>query len=105
MPMEYVFNNTLPKGLYAVPVKDLGLIRTRESKAEPVSVEIDAYSHNPELLKAITDEPPAWLKKKGTKADQETFLKTMVRMYINHTYQYKVKAARRVYYFPIKKEY
>lgn len=105
MPMEYVFNNTLPKGLYAAPVKDLGVIRTRESKAEPVSVNIDAYSHDSDLLKAIIDSPPAWLKKKGTKADQETFLKTMVRMYINHTYQYKVKATKRVYYFPIKRDY
>jgi hypothetical protein len=105
LPMEYIYNDALPKGLYAVPVKELGLLRTRESKTEPVQVKIDAYSHDPDLLKAILKDPPAWLTKKGSKADQEAFLKTMVRMFINHTYQYKPNPAKHVFYFPIKKEY
>jgi hypothetical protein len=102
---EHMYNDKLPKGLYAVRVRDLGVLNIKPVRDKPVEVSIDAYSHNQSLLEAILNEQPAWLEQKGTRADQEKFLKTMVRMFINHVFKYEPAANAKIYYLPLDDSY
>lgn len=99
---EHIYHNSLPNGLYAVRARHLGVVSVELADRQYIEVAIDAYSHDSKLLSSILSKPPAWLKKKGSKQEQERFLKTMVRMYLYHTYKYSPYHEAEVYYFPIK---
>jgi len=105
LPAQFMYSNTIPKGLYAVRVKHLGNLKIEGTQAEPVGVLIDAYSHNTKLLNQILKSPPAWLTKKGDKTAQENFLKTMVRMLIKHPFRYNPDKNAEVLFFPIERDY
>jgi hypothetical protein len=105
LPAQFMYSNTIPKGLYAVRVKHLGNLKIEGTQAEPVGVLIDAYSHNRNLLNQILKSPPAWLTKKGDQTAQENFLKTMVRMLIKHPFRYNPDKNAEVLFFPIERDY
>ncbi|MFC2601739.1 MAG: hypothetical protein ACFNYO_01185 [Candidatus Saccharimonas sp.] len=101
LPIYHVYDNYLPKGLYAVSVDDLGSLEITNNKNEPIEILIDAYSDNKRLLDGTLKAQPDWLVKKGDRAVQETFLKTQIRMFIKHTFRYKPKSKRSAFYYPI----
>lgn len=103
-PMEHIYNDNLPKGLYAVRVRHLGKINIKGTREKPVDVAVDAYSHDKNLLDMMLQEPPKWLADKGTKAEQERFLKARVRMYINQAFMYEPAVAREVFYLPMDED-
>lgn len=45
VPIYHVYDNYLPKGLYAVSVDDLGRLEIADNKDEPIEISIDAYSY------------------------------------------------------------
>ena len=101
VPIYHVYDNYLPKGLYAVSVGDLGRLEIADNKDEPIEISIDAYSDNERLLEGTLKRQPDWLIEKGDKTAQEIFLKTQVRMFIKHAFRYKPKGKRSTFYYPI----
>ena len=101
IPIYHVYDNYLPKGLYAVSVDDLGRLEIADNKDEPIEISIDAYSDNERLLEGTLERQPDWLIEKGDRTAQEIFLKTQVRMFIKHTFRYKPKGKRSTFYYPI----
>ncbi len=101
VPIYHVYDNYLPKGLYAVSVDDLGRLEIADNKGEPIEISIDAYSDNESLLDGTLERQPDWLIEKGDRAAQEIFLKTQVRMFIKHAFRYKPKGKRSTFYYPI----
>lgn len=101
---EHMYHDALPKGLYAVRVRHIGKLNIKEVDNQPVEVDISAYSHNKKLLDDMLNKPPKWLTEKGSKEEQEIFLKTMVRMYINHVFQYVPDDKAEVYYLPLDED-
>lgn len=101
VPIYYVYDNYLPKGLYAVSIDDLGRLEMADNKDEPMEISIDAYSDNERLLKGTLERQPDWLIEKGDRTAQEIFLKTQVRMFIRHAFRYKPKDKRSTFYYPI----
>lgn len=100
-PVHHVHEDSLPKGLYAVPADDIGKLEIKGSEDEPVKISIDAYSHSDKMLNSITKSPPDWLKEKGDTDAQKAFLKTQVRMLIQHPFRYTPKNKPSIYYHPI----
>ena len=47
-----------------------------------ISIGISSFSHNPELMKFLIDNPPDWLKRKGDEKAQREFLNTRVNIKI-----------------------
>lgn len=101
VPIYHVYDNYLPKGLYAVSIDDLGRLEIADNEDEPMEISIDAYSDNERLLEGTLERQPDWLIEKGDRAAQEFFLKTQVRMFIKHTFRYKSKSKRSTFYYPI----
>lgn len=101
VPIYHVYDNYLPKGLYAVSIDDLGRLEIVDNKDEPIEISIDAYSDNERLLEGTLERQPDWLIEKGDRAAQEFFLKTQVRMFIKHAFRYKPKDKRSAFYYPI----
>ena len=101
VPIYHVYDNYLPKGLYAASVDNLGKLEIANSKDEPIEISIDAYSDNERLLEGTLERQPDWLIEKGDKTAQEIFLKTQVRMFIKHAFRYKPKGKRSTFYYPI----
>lgn len=101
IPIYHVYDNYLPKGLYAAPVDNLGKLEIANSKDEPIEISIDAYSDRKDLLDSTLERQPDWLIKKGDKTAQKFFLKTQVRMFIKHTFNYRPKSKRSTFYYPI----
>lgn len=101
IPIYHVYDNYLPKGLYAASVDNLGKLEIANSKDEPIEISIDAYSDNERLLEGTLERQPDWLIEKGDRAAQEFFLKTQVRMFIKHTFNYRPKSKRSTFYYPI----
>lgn len=100
-PIYYAHMKTLPKGFYAIPVDDIGILQIKGTVEHPVKVSIDAYSHDKLLLKAITKSPPVWLLEKGDTDEQIAFLKTQVRMLIQHPFRYNPVSKPEVYFYPV----
>ena len=94
-------STTLPKGIYAVLVEEIGTLNIKATVEEPVLVSIDAYSHNINLLKSAISSPPEWLSEKGSVNDQIAYLKTVVRMLIQHPFKYEAFKHSNVYYYPV----
>lgn len=103
-PAEFLYSDSLEKGLYAVRTNQMGVLNIKGSVKLPVEVSIDAYSHDAEFLQNTLDNPPAWLTKKGTKEEQENFLKTMVRMFIDHPFKYEPPQSTEVLFYPLNEE-
>lgn len=101
VPIYHVYDNYLPKGLYAVSIDDLGRLEIADNKDEPIEISIDAYSDNERLLEGTLERQPDWLIEKGDRTAQEIFLKTQVRMFIKHAFRYKPKGKRSTFYYPI----
>jgi|GEM_PF-666164 hypothetical protein cdiviTM7_02764 len=101
VPIYHVYDNYLPKGLYAVSIDDLGRLEIVDNKDEPIEISIDAYSDNERLLEGTLERQPDWLIEKGDRTVQEIFLKTQVRMFIKHAFRYKPKGKRSTFYYPI----
>ena len=101
VPIYHVYDNYLPKGLYAVSIDDLGRLEIADNKDEPIEILIDAYSDNERLLEGTLERQPDWLIEKGDKTTQEFFLKTQVRMFIRHAFRYRPKGKRSTFYYPI----
>ena len=101
IPIYHVYDNYLPKGLYAASVDNLGKLEIANSKDEPIEISIDAYSDKKDLLDSTLERQPDWLIKKGDKTAQKFFLKTQVRMFIKHTFNYRPKSKRSTFYYPI----
>ena len=101
VPIYHVYDNYLPKGLYAVSIDDLGRLEIADNKDEPIEISIDAYSDNERLLEGTLERQPDWLIEKGDRTAQEIFLKTQVRMFIRHAFRYKPKGKRSTFYYPI----
>lgn len=101
VPIYHVYDNYLPKGLYAVSVDDLGRLEIADNKDEPIEISIDAYSDNERLLEGTLEIQPDWLIEKGDKTTQKFFLKTQVRMFIRHAFRYRPKGKRSTFYYPI----
>jgi len=101
VPIYHVYDNYLPKGLYAVSIDDLGRLEIVDNKDEPIEISIDAYSDKKDLLDSTLERQPDWLIEKGDRAAQEFFLKTQVRMFIKHAFRYKPKDKRSAFYYPI----
>lgn len=101
IPIYHVYDNYLPKGLYAASVDNLGKLEMANSKDEPIEISIDAYSDKKDLLDSTLERQPDWLIKKGDKTAQKFFLKTQVRMFIKHTFNYRPKSKRSTFYYPI----
>ena len=101
VPIYRVYDNYLPKGLYAVSVDDLGRLEIADNKGEPIEISVDAYSDNESLLDGTLERQPDWLIEKGDRTAQEIFLKTQVRMFIEHAFRYKPKGKRSTFYYPI----
>jgi hypothetical protein len=102
--VEHLYGDNLPKGLYAVKVKDIGELKVKQKDSEPVEVTIKAYSHDTDMLGKILDEPPEWLIAKGDRNAQEAFLKTRVLMFINHPFRYIAQESAKVYYFALDED-
>ena len=102
VPIYHVYDNYLPKGLYAVSIDDLGRLEIADNKDEPIEISIDAYSGNERLLEGTLERQPDWLIEKGDRTAQEIFLKTQVRMFIRHAFRYKPKGKRSTFYYPIE---
>jgi len=100
-PAHFMYSNTLPKGLYAVRVKDVGALQIKTTDNEPVLVSVDAYSHDNHLRKSILSKPPDWLKNKGNKREQEGYLRKVVRMLINHPFKYTPVNGADVYFIAL----
>ncbi len=100
-PVHHTYEDSLPKGLYAIPVDDLGKLEIKGNEDEPVKVSIDAYSHDNKMLNAIIKSPPDWLKDKGGADTQKAFLKTQVRMLIQHPFKYTPVSKPSIYYHPV----
>lgn len=100
-PVYYTYEKTLPKGFYAVPIDDLGTLEIKGTEDEPVKISIDAYSHDAKLLNAIIKSPPEWLKDKGDTTAQTTFLKTQVRVFIQHPFKYVPANKPTIYFYPV----
>lgn len=100
-PVHHVYDDSLPKGFYAVSTDDLGKLEIKGSEDEPVKISIDAYSHDEKILNAIIKSPPDWLKEKGDTDAQKAFLKTQVRMLIQHPFKYTPISKPSIYYHPI----
>ena len=105
LPMEHIYDEVLPNGLYAISTKHLGKLKVKLTDNEPVEVLIDAYSHDQSLLDAMLNDPPQWLQDKGDRAAQEKFLKTKVRMYIYHSFLYAADTKAKVFYLPLSDRY
>lgn len=103
-PSNHIYLDSVPKGLYAVRTDHLGTLNIKTADGKLIEIAVDAYSHNEDLLKAILDKPPDWLKKKGTRGQQEDFLKTMIRMYIYQTFKFTAHPNPKVYFLPITDE-
>lgn len=101
VPIYHVYDNYLPKGLYAVSIDDLGRLEIADNEDEPIEISIDAYSDNERLLEGTLERQPDWLIEKGDRTAQEIFLKTQVRMFIKHAFRYKPKGKRSTFYYPI----
>lgn len=101
VPIYHVYDNYLPKGLYAVSIDDLGRLEIADNEDEPIEISIDACSDNERLLEGTLERQPDWLIEKGDKTAQEIFLKTQVRMFIKHAFRYKPKGKRSTFYYPI----
>ena len=101
IPIYHVYDNYLPKGLYAASVDNLGKLEIANSKDEPIEISIDTYSDKKDLLDSTLERQPDWLIKKGDKTAQKFFLKTQVRMFIKHTFNYRPKSKRSTFYYPI----
>ena len=101
VPIYHVYDNYLPKGLYAVSIDDLGRLEIADNKDDPIEISIDAYSDNERLLEGTLERQPDWLIEKGDRTAQEIFLKTQVRMFIKHVFRYKPKGKRSTFYYPI----
>lgn len=101
VPIYHVYDNYLPKGLYAASVDNLGKLEIANSKDEPIEISIDAYSDNERLLEGTLERQPDWLIEKGDRTAREIFLKTQVRMFIKHAFRYKPKGKRSTFYYPI----
>ena len=101
VPIYHVYDNYLPKGLYAVSIDDLGRLEIADNKDEPIEISIDAYSDNERLLEGTLERQPDWLIEKGDRTAQEFFLKTQVRMFIKHAFRYKPKSKQSAFYYPI----
>ena len=101
VPIYHVYDNYLPKGLYAVSIDDLGRLEIVDNKDEPIEISIDAYSDNERLLEGTLERQPDWLIEKGDRTVQEIFLKKQVRMFIKHAFRYKPKGKRSTFYYPI----
>lgn len=101
VPIYHVYDNYLPKGLYAVSIDDLGRLEIADNEDEPIEISIDACSDNERLLEGTLERQPDWLIEKGNKTAQEIFLKTQVRMFIKHAFRYKPKGKRSTFYYPI----
>lgn len=104
-PIYYIRDDKLQKGLYAITANhDLGelLIKTHVDKL--VKISIDAYSHNDRLLEDTLSSPPDWLKDKGDKQKQASFLKTQVRVLIQHLFKYTPAKTPTIYYYPVTDE-
>jgi len=97
----YTYLDTLPKGLYAVLVDEVGTLSIKATSDEPVTVSIDAYSHDALLLKSTIKSPPVWLIEKGDTEKQTTFLKTVVRMFVQHPFRYEPPKHSNVYFYPV----
>ena len=103
--VEHLYgSDNLPKGLYAVKVKDIGELKVKPIDGEPVEVSVNAYSHNAEMLGKILDSPPDWLSSKGDRSAQEIFLKSKVLMFINHPFRYIASESVKVYYFALNED-
>lgn len=103
-PAEFLYSDSLEKGLYAVRTNQMGVLNVKGDAKLPVDVSIDAYSHDADFLKNTLDNPPAWLTKKGNKDEQENFLKTMVRMFIDHPFKYEPPKDTEVLFYPLDDE-
>lgn len=98
---HYIYLDTLAKGLYAIPLDSIGTLHIKGSHDTPIRVSIDAYSHDESLLQGIMKDPPEWLAEKRTSEEQKTFLKTKVRVLIQHPFKYEAPKRPVVYFYPI----
>lgn len=103
--IEHIYDKAIPSGLYAVRTSQLGTLNIKPKDNEPVEVSIDAYSDNQALLDGMLIDPPQWLQDMGDRDIQEKFLKTKVRMYIYHVFNYTPDPKAKVFYFSLSDRY
>ncbi len=102
--MQTIFSDKLPDGIFVFPASNIGVI-TRKPHKQPnntIEVLIDPYTSNRKLSKELTDNPPNWLKAKGTTKEQESFLSQKVRLVVDYVYRYQRPVKSEALHFKIK---
>ncbi len=105
LPIEHIYSDSLPKGLYAVRVGQIGTLKIKPADDQLIDIQIDAYSDNQALLNGMLNDPPQWLRDMGDRVAQENFLKRKVRMYIYSVFKYMPEHNAEVLYLPINQRH
>lgn len=102
LSIKTIYTDDIPQGLYAVDASKLGKLTVKPTNFEPpVNVDVRAYSHSKELMQEIIQQAPEWLSEKGPRREQEKFLNTKVRLFVERIFKYAPPRSPKIIFFRI----
>jgi ribosomal protein S18 len=105
LPIQHIFTDDLPKGIYFIDRSNIGTLTQKTPLNDPVDTQIDAYSHDEELMNGLLKTQPKWLKQKGNKAAQTKFLNSKVRMRVRLIFKYEKPKKSIIIFHPVNDDY